>query len=813
FSGDGFLGICVDWNECPLYIVNVYAPSSSSGKRKLWQALLEFKLNNEKGEWCLGGDFNAVLKVGERKGSSSLYRQAERWEFNQFVEGMDVIDIPVTGKKFTWFSADGKTMSRLDRFLLSEGFIEKGGVTGQWIGDRDISDHCPIWLLCSKLDWGPKPFKFNNCWLDHAEFKPFVEKLWSNMKIEGKKAFILKEKLKRTKEELKKWNKEVFGVLDLNIDSTVKKLNDVESLIASDVAVAEIVDKGGIQKSFWDQLHHKKSLLKQKSRMRWVKEGDANSRFFHASIKSRCRRNQLVTIKKDKVWLQGVDCIKNEVKQHFEANFKEEWSNRPFLAGMDFKKLNADDNAILLEPFEEEEVREAIWNCDGNKSPGPDGFNFNFLKACWSIVKQDVMEFLKEFYHSSILPKAITASFLTLIPKKDHPQELSEYRPICLIGCLYKLLSKILAGRLKRVLGKVISGCQSAFLPSRQIMDGVVVLNENIDLAKRRKNECMIFKVDFERAYDTISWNYLESMMKKMGFAEKWLSWMKACVFESTMSVLINGSPTVDFKVNKGLRQGDPLSPFLFLIAAEGLTGMVYKAVDIGKFHGFKVHENLQYPILQFADDTVLIGEGSWVNVWTIKTILRGFELVSGMKINFVKSKLYGINTNDYLLEAAANFLLCRAETIPFKFLGLPVGANPRRLNTWKPVVESMKKRLSSWNGRHLSIGGRVTLINSVLSSLPLYFFSFFKAPKGVITDLIKLQRNFLWGGGMDAKKLCWVRWENICLPKDKGGLGVKDLEIFNQSLLSKWKWRCVVDTDAVWYNLLRFRYGNQFGG
>jgi hypothetical protein len=114
-----------------------------------------------------------------------------------------------------------------------------------------------------------------------------------------------------------------------------------------------------------------------------------------------------------------------------------------------------------------------------------------------------------------------------------------------------------------------------------------------------------------------------------------------------------------------------------------------------------KVHDNLQFQILQFADDTMLVGGGSWANVWTIKTILRGFELVSRMKINFVKSKLYRINVNESFLEAASNFLLCKSEAIPFEFLGLPVGANPRRLNTWKPIVESMMKRLSSWNNRH----------------------------------------------------------------------------------------------------------------
>jgi hypothetical protein len=163
------------------------------------------------------------------------------------------------------------------------------------------------------------------------------------------------------------------------------------------------------------------------------------------------------------------------------------------------------------------------------------------------------------------------------VPKKDHPQDLFDYRPICLIGSLYKILSKLLANRLKRVLGKLISKRQSAFLPQRQILDGVVVLNEIIDLAKRRRDECLLFKVDFERAYDTISWQFLDRMMIKMGFAEGWLKWIRACIFESSMSVLVNGSPTIDFKVGRGLRQGDPLSPFLFLIVAEGLAGMIYE--------------------------------------------------------------------------------------------------------------------------------------------------------------------------------------------------------------------------------------------
>jgi exonuclease III len=148
------------------------------------------------------GDFNSISKTGERKGRHGVGSQSERTEFCSFIDGFEVVDVPVTGKKFTWISSDGLAMSRLDRFLLSEGFIEKGGITNQRVGDRDISDHCPIWLECSTLNWGPKPFKFLNCWLQHPEFFSFVKDVWEKTIIQGKSAFVLKEKNEKIERSL-----------------------------------------------------------------------------------------------------------------------------------------------------------------------------------------------------------------------------------------------------------------------------------------------------------------------------------------------------------------------------------------------------------------------------------------------------------------------------------------------------------------------------------------------------------------------------------------------------------------------------------
>ncbi|GAU22765.1 hypothetical protein TSUD_129770 [Trifolium subterraneum] len=217
-----------------LHIVNIYSPCNISGKKQLWDNLLALKQNSGGGKWCVGGDFNVILHASERKGISTDSRQGERILFNRFVEEMELVDVPVLGKKFTWFSADGKSMSRIDRFFMSDGFAAKYDITGQSIRDRDISDHFPVWLIVSSNNWGPKPFRVINGWLDHPDFFPFVENTWKSFDVHGKKAFILKEKFKLLKGCLRKWNREVYGYLDLNIDKTVNDINDIESLLGGD---------------------------------------------------------------------------------------------------------------------------------------------------------------------------------------------------------------------------------------------------------------------------------------------------------------------------------------------------------------------------------------------------------------------------------------------------------------------------------------------------------------------------------------------------------------------------------------------------
>jgi hypothetical protein len=480
------------------------------------------------------------------------------------------------------------------------------------------------------------------------------------------------------------------------------------------------------------------------------------------------------------------------------------------MENFNFMQIDEVESTRLEEKFTEEEIKQAVWDCENLKSPGPDGVSLGFVKDFWEELKDDIFKFMSEFHENGKLVKGINSTFMTLIPKKDNPSKLNDFRPISLVGCTYKILSKVLANRLKRVMHNIISGVQTAFIQGRQILDGVMIANEVIEEAKRLNKEVVFLKVDFEKAYDSVDWDFLEFVMRKMNFPLKWRKWIRESISTAMMSVLINGSPTKEFKMERGLRQGDPLSPFLFLLVAEGFNVLMSKAVSDREFVGYGVgrDEELTISHLQFADDTLVIGKRRWGNIFTMKATLQLFELISGLKVNFHKSELIGINIEDSWLRDAAAVLNCKVGCLPFNYLGLPIGANPRKTRTWEPVINSLRKRLLSWKNRALSMGGRLVLLKSVLTALPIYFLSFFKAPSGIISLLESLFKKFLWGGSEEAKKIHWVKWDKICKAKERGGLGVRDLRAFNIALLGKWWWRIRNEKESLWYKVLEQKYG-----
>ena len=371
----------------------------------------------------------------------------------------------------------------------------------------------------------------------------------------------------------------------------------------------------------------------------------------------------------------------------------------------------------MVKLFSVEKVKIAVWDCDNYKCSGPDGITFGFIKDFWDILWDDVMRFLVEFHRNERLTKGINSTFIALIPKVESLQRLNDFRPISLVGSMYKILAKVLANRLRSIIGSVISDSQSSFVKGQQILDGILVANEVVDDARRCKKELLLFKVDFEKPYDSIDWSYLDEVMCKMGFPVLWQKWIKECIGTATASVLVNGSPADEFPMKRGLRQGDPLSPFLFLLAAEGFNILMNSLSDTHHFHGYKVGSPVPTVVshLQFADDTLIIAEKSWANVRATRAVLILFEAISGLKVNFNKSQLIGINVHGSWLNEAALVLKCKDGNLPFVYLGLPIGGDVRRLSFWDPIIHRIKTRLSGWKAKHLFFYGRLVLLKSVL--------------------------------------------------------------------------------------------------
>ncbi|GJT78359.1 putative RNA-directed DNA polymerase, eukaryota, reverse transcriptase zinc-binding domain protein [Tanacetum coccineum] len=352
-----------------------------------------------------------------------------------------------------------------------------------------------------------------------------------------------------------------------------------------------------------------------------------------------------------------------------------------------------------------------------------------------------------------------------------------------------------------------------AFLKGCQITDGPLLVNEILSWAKKRKKKFFLFKVDFEKAFDTLSWSFLDSIMDQMGFGAKWKTWIQVCLHSAYASVVINGSPTKEFKIEKGLRQGDPLSPFLFILAVEALNVIFLEARSKNIFIGSEIGVD-KVPIshLQFADNAIFIGQWSLPNARNLSRILTCFHLASGLKVNFNKSKLFGIGVHSNEVSYVANTIGCLPSQLPCIYLGLQIGANMSRCTNWCPLIENFHKRLSKWKCKTLSYGGRLTLIKSVLGGLGTYYFSSFKVPTTIINKLESIRRNFFWGGNSDERKMAWIAWDKVIAPLDQGGLNIGSLKVFNQAMLSKWWWRFLNEENVFWRKIIISIHGDQGG-
>ncbi|GKV02021.1 hypothetical protein SLEP1_g14508 [Rubroshorea leprosula] len=402
--GDDFISVEGQWgaNKTSCCFLNVYGPYNVTGRAKLWNDI-SGHISCRTCIFCIGGDFNCVRGVYERKGRMISHPGTD--DFNQFIDTNGLVDLPLSNRKFTWYKSDGSAQSRLDRFLFSENFQEAWGDCVQIAFKRSISDHCPVSLTSSNANWGPRPFKSIDNWTSHHDFGKMIQSLWISFQVEGYWGFKCKEKLKALRMHLKQWNKDVFGNIDSQLDEALKNIEAIDiKCEGQDITKDDMLKRKEGFENLWQCLKKKESLWRQKSRASWIKDGDANSRFFHRITNGRRQRNMIHGVDDKGTWIDDPDQVKLIILDHFKNQFSSQPQIRPSLEHMFSNRLSRKDREMLEAEFTNEEIKEAVFSCASDKAPGPDGFDFHFINSVWSTIEGDITNFIKEFHKYGSLP-------------------------------------------------------------------------------------------------------------------------------------------------------------------------------------------------------------------------------------------------------------------------------------------------------------------------------------------------------------------------------------------------------------------------
>ncbi|GJT75071.1 RNA-directed DNA polymerase, eukaryota [Tanacetum coccineum] len=809
---DNFIAIYGTWlpsNSKILFVV-VYAPQQLSMKRSLWDYIASL-LRRWNGESIVMGDFNDVRCKEERLGS--LFNPLGARLFNKFIKSSGLVEVKLEGYSFTWSHPSASKMSKLDRFLVTEGMLLVFPSMSVICLDRHLSDHRPILLHEVYTDYGPTPFRFYLSWFRLNGFDDMVKQAWQSFSHSDSNGMIrFKKKLQALKPIIRCWVKDrksqQFGAKN----DIVRELGDIDKILDHGNAFDTVLFK---RMELMRQLHNLNQVVSrdaaQKSKIKWAIEGDENSKFFHGIINKKRSYLSIRGVFVDGIWCTDPVKVKDTFKDHFQARFEQPSPNRFKLSSPFTKRLSPDQVVDMDSNVSPNEIRRAVWDCGDNKSPGPDGFSFEFFRKYWSFIGPDFCCAVEHFFEHGSFSKGCNSSFIALIPKVSDAKFVSDFRPISLIGCVYKVVTKILANRLASIISDLVSDTQSAFVAKRNILDGPFILNELLSWCKKSKKQAMFFKVDFAKAYDSVRWDYLLDVLHAFGFGPKWCRWIRGTFSSAKASVLVNGSPTSEFSFWRGLKQGDPLSPFLFILIMESLHISFSRASSDGFFKGIQIKGSITISHLFYADDAMFIGEWSDSNLKNVVKILNCFYYASGLKINIDKSQLLGVGVPRSTVAQAAVEIGCMVLNHQFRYLGVMVGEPMSRRSAWDDTVNKIRSRLSNWKVKTLSIGGRLTLLKSVLGASPLYYMSIFKTPKGVLKEMEAIRSKFFNGADTSERKITWIAWQKALASKIHGGLGISSFYALNRALLLKWVWRFISHDGSLWSKVIQAIYGASF--
>ncbi|KAL0329500.1 UNVERIFIED_CONTAM: putative mitochondrial protein [Sesamum radiatum] len=602
---------------------------------------------------------------------------------------------------------------RLDRACASESWSCLFPDTRVHHVVSPYSDHSPLVVeLQLRIQWdlsgGRKCFHFEAAWLQEPACVDIVKKTWSapqTSRAEGR----LREKLSMVSARFSCWGR-LYGRATRDRIKELKRLLVArkQSRRTQDNRDHMFSDKAELSKLILQE----ETFWKQRSKDLLLKEGDRNSSFFHAKASRRHQTNSIRKLRNpDGSWTETAEGVQQCILEYFQGVFT---SSRPrpddIQSGTEFlpTAVNAEMAEDLLRPYTETEITKALFGMSPLKSPGPDGMPLIFYQKFWHVVKSDVISCVLYFLNSRVLPMGFNETHIVLIPKCKQLQSLPQYRPISLCNVAYKIASKSIANRLKPWLDRIISPAQSAFVPGRLITDNVLLAfetNHFLNTHSRGRKHFMNLKLDISKAYDRVEWSFLKRVLGKFGFPSPFIDLIMLCISSVSYSFVLSGSQFGSITPQRGLRQGDPLSPYLFLLCTESLSSLFREVADRGSVPGVAVcSEAPRISHLLFADDTMVFSPADLPTVHVIRQILNVYKLASGQEINLHKSSaVFSRNTPLDSQRGLAEALGLHLDNKHEVYLGLPAVAFRSKRAIFAALKDRIWKWIQGWHEKTLS--------------------------------------------------------------------------------------------------------------
>ncbi|XP_071733554.1 uncharacterized protein [Rutidosis leptorrhynchoides] len=729
----------------------VYASNNDTRRKKLWEELTIFNNIVNGSPWVIAGDFNVSLNPEDRCAGPSVTNPMNA--FRECVNDIEIEDINQSGLLYTWnqkphaIGPDKGVLKKIDRAMGNLGLITHFPRVFAEFLPYGISDYTPI--VISFPNMAKRKVKPFRFNNHLADKQEFLPLIKDVwcVHVNGYKMFSVVTKLKKVKKQMRKLNNQTGNV-------------------------------------------HKKTAILREDLL--LVQQQINDDPFNSQIREdECvifRAYKDAIIEEEKLLIQ-----KRQFVSHFES------------------MLGSSHNVSTIDS-PESLFKNRLSMADA-EAPGPDGFNSKFYKTAWSVIGEEIVAAVREFFNNGRLLGEVNATLIALVPKSDCPQKVGDYRPISCCNVLYKIISKILADRIKGVLDDLVDENQSAFIPGRQISDNVLLAQELMRGYnwKKGKGRCA-FKIDIQKAYDTVNWEFMRSILTHFGFHPKMVNWLMVCMSTPSFAISVNGDQHGYFKGKRGLRQGDPISPYLFTLVMEILTLCIKRKIEENE--GFKYHPDCQklgITHLCFADDLMMFCNADAGSVQILSNALNEFSSYSGLYPNMSKSTTFFGNVSVEQQEEVISTLPFEVGSLPVRYLGLPLISTRLYAKDCTSLLEKVRERIQDWKNKSLSFAGRLQLIKSVLISIQVYWISMFVIPKNVIYDIEKMLRSFLWGGKDKGKVVAKVSWKDISYDKCQGGLGIRDIHLWNKTFITKHIWNLVSNKKSIWVRWIKeHRIGNK---